>query len=163
MVENSANTLQEKWQPFDYFLGDWRGKGTGKPGYSDVERTYRLILDDQFIELKGRSLFEPQESNPNGEDHREIGLLSFDRNRSLYVLREFHVEGYVNQYVLEEPEPGVTKFVFITEAIENIAAGWSARTTYEILSSDSFRETFDLAGPEKEWSCYITNVFHKVS
>jgi len=43
-----------------------------------------------------------------------------------------------------------------------MAPGWRARTTYEILGENEFRETFDLAGPEKEWSCFITNEFKRV-
>jgi len=35
------------------------------------------------------------------------------------------------------------------------------RTTLEILSPDSFRETFELAGPGKEWACTITNELHR--
>jgi hypothetical protein len=50
------------------------------------------------------------------------------------VLRQFHVEGFVNQYVLE---PGSTpeRLVFTTEAIENIPAGWRARETIRVLRS----------------------------
>jgi hypothetical protein len=71
------------------------------------------------------------------------------------VLREFHVEGCVNQYVLEPPGEGAKRFAFVTEAIENIPPGWRARITLEILSPDSFREVFELAGPGKEWACFV--------
>jgi hypothetical protein len=54
-----------------------------------------------------------------------------------------------------------TKLTFVTEAIENTAPGWRARHTLEILSPDSFRETFDLAAPGKPWACYVTNEFHR--
>jgi hypothetical protein len=77
------------------------------------------------------------------------------------VFREFHVEGYVNQYVLEEHIDG-SLFTFVTESIENIPSDWRARTTIEILSEDRFREVFDLAGPGEEWACYITNEFQRV-
>ena len=70
-----------------------------------------------------------------------------------YVMRESLVEGYVNQYVLEPIVPGSQKLVFVTEAIENMPPGWQARTTLEILSPDSFRESFDLAWPGNPWSC----------
>ena len=63
------------------------------------------------------------------------------------MLREFHVEGFVNQYVLEEWDPDKGRLIFRTEAIENIPLGWQARTTYEILAENTFRETFNLAGP----------------
>ena len=41
------------------------------------------------------------EKNPEGEIHEDLGLLSYDEAREIYVLREFHVEGYMNQYVVE--------------------------------------------------------------
>ena len=88
-----------------------------------------------------------QEANPSGEVHEEIGLISFDKARSQYVLREFHVEGYINQYLLEKNARDETVFTFVTESIENMPPGWRARTTLEILSGDSFREVFELAGP----------------
>ena len=94
--------------------------------------------------------------------HEEVGYFSYDANRQKHVLREFHVEGYVNQYLLEDRGPGGQKFVFVTEAIENIPPGWSARTTYEILDENCFRETFELAGPEQEWRCFITNELERV-
>lgn len=153
---------KDKWRVFRYFLGDWTGTGTGKPGNSSVKRSYRLTLADQFIELRSHSLYEPQEANPTGEDHHEIGLLSYDNDRSLYVLREFHAEGYVNQYVLEASRAEDVTLVFVTEAMENIPTGWRARTTLEILSENSFRESFELAGPEKEWDCYIISLLHRV-
>jgi hypothetical protein len=161
MVNKVDREQEDKWDVFRYFIGDWTGKGEGKPGTSTVERSYRLILDDQYVEIRSRSLYEPQENNPSGEDHREIGLLSFDKNRSLYVQREFHVEGFVNQYVLEEFSKGQSKFVFATEAIENFMDGWRARTTLEILSENTFRETFELTGPDEGWTCYITSVLQR--
>lgn len=151
----------DKWELFRFFLGNWIGTGTGKPGVSTGERSYALTLADQFIKIKHRSVYEPQEANPSGEVHEELGLISFDKGRSQYVLREFHVEGFVNQYVLEKDD-NETTFTFVTESIENISPGWRARTTLEILSEDSFREVFDLAGPGKGWSCYITNEFQRV-
>jgi hypothetical protein len=67
----------------------------------------------------------------------------------------------VNQYVLENRDTGNRPFVFVTEAIENISPGRRARTTCEILGENRFRETFDLAGPEQEWACFIDNVFER--
>ncbi len=140
------------WEPFHYFLGRWQGTGSGSPGISTVQRTYSLVLNDYFIEIKNRAVFEPQEKNPDGEIHEELGILSFDKSREAYILREFHVEGIVNQYVLVSRDP----MVFETENIENFYPDWQARTTYKILDENNFRETFDLAGPGKPWACFIT-------
>lgn len=161
MTDETSATTENPWGPFRFFLGRWTGIGSGKPGESRAERNYELVLNDQFIQIKHRSVYEPQEQNPKGEVHEEIGYISFDRSRQTYVLREFHVEGYVNQYVLEEMDQDGHKMIMRTEAIENIPPGWQARTTYELLGEDEFRETFELAGPGQAWSCYITNVFKR--
>jgi hypothetical protein len=47
--------------------------------------------------------------------------------------------------------------VFTSESIENIPAGWRARETYKIVSEDEFTETFELAGPGKEFETYTEN------
>lgn len=159
MKDASEINNTDPWRPFRFFLGRWSGIGIGKPGTSQVEREYRLVLNEKFIQINDRSVYEPQERNPAGEIHEEFGFLSFDQNRQRYVLREFHVEGYVNQYVLEDAHEDI--LVLKTEAIENIPPGWQARTTYEILGENEFRETFDLAGPDQEWTCYISVEFKK--
>ena len=159
MAQNHSQEAMDRWKPFQFFLGPWDGKASGQVGAGTVERTYALTLDNQFIEVRNRSVYPPQEDNPSGEIHEDLGFISYDKSRSLYVMREFHVEGYVNQYILEPPAGGSDALVFVTESIENIAAGWRARTTLEIISDDSFRETFDLAGPNQEWACYIINEF----
>ena len=159
MKDGPGNESSDPWQPFCFFLGRWKGTGSGNPGESQIEREYKQILNDQFIQVIDRSVYEPQERNPEGEVHEEIGFISYDRSREKFVLREFHVEGYVNQYLLEDPD--ADKLIFITEAIENIPPGWQARTTYEILGENEFKETFDLAGPGQEWACFITNEFSR--
>ena len=80
-------------------------------------------------------------------------MFSFDTERGRLVLRQFHVEGFVNQYVAE-PAFVRKKLVFTTEAIENIPAGWRARETSIVLGSDEFEEVFELAEPGKEFELY---------
>tara|TARA_B100001123_G_C15325398_1_gene1029368 strand:- start:1629 stop:1889 length:261 start_codon:yes stop_codon:yes gene_type:complete len=81
--------------------------------------------------------------------------------RKKYLFREFHVEGFVNQYVLQG-DPQERRKEFISEAIENIGPEWSASTIYEILDEDEFHETFELAGHGKPWACFLTNEFKRV-
>jgi hypothetical protein len=162
MSNESSNNATIPWEIFRFFLGRWEGTGSGQPGESQVEREYRFVLNEQFIQINDRSVYEPQERNPAGEVHEEIGYFSYDRSRGKFVFREFHVEGYVNQYLLEDWEAEGNKLVFRTEAIENIPDGWQARTTYEIRGDNEFRETFDLAGPDEKWSCFIIIEFKRV-
>jgi hypothetical protein len=99
----------------------------------------------------------PQEKNPKGETHQDLGLFSFDKAHGRFVLRQFHIEEFVNQYASDGwPAPG-QPIVFTTEAIENIAAGWRARETYTVLGPDEFVEVSEPAPPDGEFKLYSRN------
>jgi hypothetical protein len=154
-----AETYEEEniWAPFEFFVGTWEGVGKGKPGDSRVEREYQFVLGDKFLEVKNKSVFEPQEKNPEGEIHEDWGLISYDKIREKFVLREFFVEGFVNQYMLDSLSTDGKTIVFQTEAIENLPAGWRAKLRITKLNKDEFVEYFDLAAPGKEFGCYMEN------
>src|SRR5215211_2129544 len=134
------------WTRFNYFIGSWQGSGEGKVGTSRVERKYEFILNSKFIFVRSKSTYDRQEKNPKGEVHEEWGFLSYDRARETFIFRQFHVEGFVNQYVLNELAEDSQTIGFITEGIENIPPGWLARETYRILGPDEFVEVFEIAG-----------------
>jgi hypothetical protein len=150
------------WTPFNYFIGLWQGSGQGKVGYSRVERKYEFVLDSKFLFVRNKSTYDPQEENPNGEVHEDWGLISYDRARETYIFRQFHVEGFVNHYVLDKLTEEGQAISFVTEGIENIPPGWKARETYRILGPDEFLEVFELAPPGKEFKMYTENRFQRV-
>ena len=119
-----------------------------------MERSYEFVLNGKFLAARNKSVYAPQEANPNGETHEDRGMISFDRARKKFIFRQFHVEGYVSQYAAESIEEGAKRIVFVSEAIENIPPGWRARETYTILSADEFTETFELAEPGKDFEVY---------
>ena len=150
------------WAPFRFFVGHWKGAGEGSPGAGTGEQTFAFILRGTFLQVQNKATFSPQEKNPRGEVHEDMGVFSYDKARQTFVLRQFHVEGFVNQYVLESlPADGKT-FVFLSEAIENIPAGFKARLTYRILDPDSFEQTFDLAPPGRAFTCTSKGVMKRV-
>jgi hypothetical protein len=161
MADPKKTEAADPWAPFRYFLGEWSGSGQGEPGISRSDRDYSLVLHGRFIQIRNRAVYEPQEMNPDGEVHEDLGLLSFDKLRGKHVLREFHVEGFVNQYLVDTSEVDRGTIVMTSEAIENIGPGWRARTIYAILSEDEFREEFDLAGPGKDWERYSATDFKR--
>lgn len=59
------------------------------------------MLNDRFIEVRNTSTYPPQDKNPKREVHDDIGYISVDGARKRLVLRQFHIEGFVNQYVEE--------------------------------------------------------------
>jgi hypothetical protein len=85
--------------------------------------------------------------------HEDEGWFSVDRARQRLVLRQFHVEGFVNQYV-EDADSSPSKVVFTTESIENIPPGWRARETYLVHGPDEFEEVFELAESGKPFELY---------
>jgi hypothetical protein len=99
-------------------VGIWEGTGTGQPGVSKIQREYRLVLNDKFLHVQNKSTYEPQPKNPKGEVHQDWGMMSFDKTRKKFVFRQFHVEGFVNQYVMTSTD-GKT-IIFTSESIENI-------------------------------------------
>ena len=150
------------WTVFNYFIGSWQGSGQGKAGDSRVERKYEFVLNSKFISVRNKSTYDPQEKNPKGEVHEDWGLISYDKARETYIFRQFHVEGFVNQYILDKLAEDSQTISFVTESIENIPPGWKARETYHILSPDEFVEVFELAPPGKEFELYTENRFQRV-
>jgi hypothetical protein len=77
------------------------------------------------------------------------------------MLRQFHVEGFVNQFALESLDEQQRTLVFVSTAIENIAPGWRARETYRFLNNDEFIESFALAEPGKDFATYSETRFRR--
>lgn len=148
---------QDIWRSLSFFIGTWEGRGEGQPGVATVTREYKFVLGNRFLQAHSKSVYDPQEANPKGEVHEDFGLFSYDTLRKRFVLRQFHVEGFVNQYVAEGFTADSKRFVFETEAIENVPSGWRARETYEIVGEDEFTETFELAAPGAEFEVYSRN------
>jgi hypothetical protein len=143
----------DPFAPIAFMVGRWEGASDGKPGKATVRREYTRVLNGRFIHVRNRSEYPVQDRNPKGEIHEDEGFFSFDRARKRIVLRQFHVEGFVNQYV-QDDESAAPKLVFTTESIENIPAGWRARETYVVHGPDEFEEIFELAEPGKPFDLY---------
>jgi hypothetical protein len=150
----AQSSQRDVWEPFKFFVGSWEGTGKGQPGESKMQREYKFVLNGKFLQVQNRSVYEPQPKNPKGEIHEDWSLVSFDKGRKQFVLRQFHVEGFVNQYVMTGASADGKTLVFTTESIENIAPGWRARETYRILNADEFVEEFALAAPGKDFEVY---------
>lgn len=157
----SSPAKPDPWQPMRRLLGSWEGGSQGEPGSGKSEREYRFTLKDRFIQVNGKSTYPPQEKNPKGEVHEEVGFVSYDKAAKKLVIRQFHVEGFVNHYVLDSVSEDGRTLVFTTVAIENIPSGWKGRETYRIVGDDEFVETFALAEPGKEFATYSETRFRR--
>jgi len=143
----------DRFAALRFLAGTWRGEQAGQPGRGTAERTYQFILNDRFLQENNTSTYPPQEKNRNGEIHHHMSVISYDTARKLFVFRQFHTEGFVNTYV-QLPTADDKTIAFVSEAIENIPAGYRARETYTILSRDEFTERFEIAEPGKDFELY---------
>lgn len=160
LVAAQETKKPDVWSPLKFFVGTWKGTGKGEPGVSQVERTYQSILNGKYIQIEHKSIYAPQQKNPKGETHEDIGFFSYDRGRKQFVLRQFHVEGFVNQFKGDISEDGKL-IVFTSESIENIPAGFRAKETSRILNENEFTETFEIAEPGKDFAVYSENHFKR--
>jgi hypothetical protein len=161
LLGGQTKTPPDVWGPFKYLVGKWEGAGNGQPGVSKIQREYRLVLNDKFLHVQNRSVYNPQPKNPKGEIHEDWGMISFDKSRKQFVFRQFHVEGFVNQYVTTADSADGKAIIFTSESIENIPAGFRARETYKILGPDEFTEVFEIAEPGREFELYSEGHFKR--
>lgn len=148
--ENAFNRL-------DFLIGDWGGNGSGfGNNKSKIESSFHYVMDGKYIEVVNDSKFEPTEKKPEGEHHIDKGFISYDSNRQLIVFRQFNIEGFVNQYVLNDSISNDSTLVFETEDIENLNGG-KARWTIKKLSTTEFETIFEVKFPGREFMCFGTN------
>jgi len=161
LAEQADESKRDLWKPLQFFVGRWEGEVEGEPGSGKAEREYSFILNHRFIQIANRSFYPSQEKNPKGEKHEDIGFFSYDKSAKKFVLRQFHIEGFVNQFVAETMSEDGRTIVFVSTAIENIAPGWRARETYQILNDNEFVETFALAEPNHDFDTYSETHFRR--
>lgn len=145
------------WQPLKFLEGRWEARSEG----SIVTQEYQFILNRKYLQMKTKAVFEPTEKNPEGEIHEDMGIFSYDHSRKKFMLRGFYVEGFVNQYVLQDiPEDGES-YTFITELIENAPLGTKTKLVFKVIDEDEIEQSFHVAWPGKEFDCYSINTLKR--
>lgn len=150
----AQNAKQDSlWRPFQPFIGTWTGNGEGVDGNGTYERTYQFVLNKRYIEVRNKTVYPVTKEKPKGYVHEDVGYISYDKSRKKFIFRQFHGEGFVNQYTLDSLSADKKTMVFLSEAIENIQSGWRARETF-IVGDNTLTEIFNLAEPNKSFEPY---------
>ncbi len=158
----AAEPAPDPWIPLARFIGEWTGVASGEGGDGTVTRQYSRVMNGRFIHEVNISKYPPQEANKSGEVHEHWSMFSYDKTRRVLVLRQFHLEGFVNTYRLADGAPPGSTLMFESESFENFSNAWKARESYEFLSNDEFIETFELAAPGKPFQVYSRNRLTRV-
>jgi hypothetical protein len=143
----------DRWEPWRPLLGTWLGTSEGNPGKGAVRLEVGFVLNERFLKLAGTADY--QDGKGGKEHHEDFGFVSFDKGRSQFVFRQFHIEGFVNQYTLTSEPKVDAKIALTSESCENTPPGWKARETYQV-EGDILRHTFELAAPDKPFERYTT-------
>jgi hypothetical protein len=161
LVSAQQKEKTDVWKPLRFLEGIWEGRGDGMNGISSVTQEYRFILNGKFLRMTTKSVFKPQEKNPEGEVHEDIGIFSYDGSREKFILRGFYVEGFVNQYVGEHISEDGNTLTFLTEHIENAPPGTKAKLIFQKISETELEQSFFVAWPEREFSCFSVNTLKR--
>jgi hypothetical protein len=94
---------------------------------------------------------------PKGDVHEDLGIFSYDQARKTFIFRQFHVEGFVIEYVLEKRDENTEELTFISEAIENAPPGTKAKEIFKFISEDEFEQSFHVAWPDQDYVCFMLN------
>ncbi|NNF34817.1 MAG: hypothetical protein HKN68_11940 [Saprospiraceae bacterium] len=116
---------------FSYFLGQWEHNSTS----DTISHTYKKVLSDQFIKMNTSAFFYGDDDGIN--THTDEGYISYDQDRRKYVFRQFHSEGFINTYVLDEDKSTPVFYVWNSEHVEN-GFGLKAMLTIEIKNDDEY-------------------------
>src|SRR6266481_6178005 len=149
-----AGAQPDPWASLRFLEGKWEGPAAGEPGKGVSSREFRFDLNGRFLSARNKSVWEPKSPGAKPEIHEDFGTYSYDRALKKVVLRQFHLEGFVNEYALDSVGADGKSVEFTTVRIENIAAGWRAKEAFRILSPDEFVETFSLAAPGRDFEAY---------
>jgi hypothetical protein len=153
----------DPWSQVRFLEGEWTGVAEGEPGVGTVHRSYQFILGQRYLHERNVSAYAPKQPGKPGELHEHWSFISYDKERKSLVLRQFHQEGFVNQYVQAAELSAPGRLVFVSEAFENLDGRWRARETYEVASADELTEIFELAEPGEEFRVYSRNSFRRAT
>jgi hypothetical protein len=159
ITQAQPSKLDSIWRTFQPFIGIWTGTGEGVDGSATYERSYQFVLNKKYIEVKNKSVYLATQEKPKYV-HEDYGYISYDKMRKTFVFRQFHSEGFINQYTLDSLSADGKTIVFVSESIENIPRGWRARETYT-LDNNKIIEVFNLAEPNKNFEPYTKAILSR--
>jgi hypothetical protein len=150
----------DRWQRLRSLVGTWEGESQGEPGKGRIRLEVSFVLNERYLRITGTSDYQPRKPGEKGEHHEDFGYVSFDKARSKFVFRQFHTEGFVNQYVMTG-DPAGEIMEFTSEALENAPPGWRAKETYSIEDGE-LKHSFFLARKDNPFEVYASSTLKRV-
>jgi hypothetical protein len=145
----------DPWAALEMLDGNWEGAIDGKLGTGRGFRRCERLMGDRYLVCRHSSIRLPQEKSPKGDQHEELIVFSYDREREIIVQREFMSEGVVVQSTC------TTEGMTVTCHSEAVESGTGIRSRLELEFADRYRftEEYWLAWPGKDFEHYFTNLW----
>ena len=159
LVVAQTEEIKDDWAALKFLEGKWIDE---KPGVSKVKQEYEFIFKGKYLQMRTKAVFEPTEKNPEGEVHEDLGIFSYDQFRKTFVFRQFHSEGFINQYILDKKDSATKELTFISEQIENAPEGTKAKVIFKFIAEDEIEQSFHVAWPGKEYACFALNKLKRI-
>lgn len=153
LFASAALAQSAPWAALRVFEGKWEGTVTGKPGKQVSHREYHFEYNDKFLSQRDDSVYQPQSSSDRSGNRGDFGVFGYDVIQKKIVWRQFHSEGFVNEYTLNSVSTDGKALEFVTYRIENFPGG-RAKKSYRVISPNEIEETFYLAPPGKDFDVY---------
>ena len=145
VIAASVSVAEEDvWAPFRALEGTWTGESTGFGTTSDVSHTWTFVLGGKFLHLT--TVATPRDEG--SEVHEDVGYLSHDTDRGVFVFRQFLGEGFVNTFDMKVD--GDT--LHFTPVSAESAGGMRVRMRLTFTGADTYTMELDMAGPDQDFS-----------
>jgi hypothetical protein len=158
LLPNLLFSQNTNFQNLEVLIGSWKGNGSGfSGGTSTITTSFAYALDQKYIYTKNQSSFPPSEENAKGDEHQDWGMISYHKGKKAIIYRQFHNEGYVIEYALNDSLSSDNTFVFESFSIDNFVPGGRARFTILMKAKNVIETIFDISFPGKEFACFGKN------
>ena len=99
----------EAWRPMHALIGTWKGTGAGAVGPVKVTRVFASASTNQHLEITEKA---------NGQKATVWGVVSFDPERQVLVLRRFAADGSAVELVCDPASASTGPLVFASPESE---------------------------------------------
>lgn len=144
-----AQDTGDLWQGFQPLVGRWSGEGEGFGSVSSITHAWEFVFDGKFLRLRTTST--TRAGDGQDEIHEDVGFLSYDRDHSAFVFRQFLSEGFVNTFDVSVGGESDRSILFGARESES-AGGTRVQMRLRFLSETEYEMVLNLATPGKEFS-----------
>jgi hypothetical protein len=109
LADGATMDAADAWRPMSPFIGTWKGTRAGANGPVKVTRVYASAPTNQYLEITEKV---------DGRPKAVWGVVSFDREHQVLVLRQFAADGSAFDVVFDPSSASTEPLVFASNGSE---------------------------------------------